>query len=124
MIRASRMALVGRVAGTVALEDGLELPATCGANSIGLSIFVPIAVDTDGGIWTGHTSEDGSFTIQPLLPGTYDLSYEPEVDFEDGSVVTFSASVDPGSVDVEAGTVATADYTIDDVQCSPPGGGS
>jgi len=123
LIRASRMALVGGVAGTVALEDGLEPPATCGANAIGLSIFMPIAVDSDGGIWTGHTSEDGSFTIQPLLPGSYDLSYEPEIDFEDGSVVTFNASADPSSAEVEAGTVVTANYTIDDVQCSPPNGG-
>jgi hypothetical protein len=124
LIRASRMALVGGVAGTVSLAEGLEPPATCGGNTIGLSAFMPIAVDADAGHWTGRTSPDGSYAIQPLLPGTYDLTYEAEADFEDGSVVTFSASADPGSVDVEAGSVATANYTIDDVLCTPPGGGS
>ena len=124
LIRASRMALVGGIAGTVSFAEGLEPPTTCGDNTVGLSNFMPIAVDADAGLWSGRTSSDGSFSIQPLLPGTYDLSYEQEADFEDGSLVTFGAIVDPGSVDVEAGLVATASYTIETVECTPPSGGS
>ena len=122
MIRCSSMPLVGGVAGMVSLADGVELPATCGNNDIDLRVFKPVAVDADSQEWTGHTSPGGWFKIQPLLPGTYDLSYVSEVDFQDGSVLTFSASVDPGSVTVEAGSSEDADYTIDDVVCSPGGG--
>lgn len=122
MIRCSSMPMVGGVAGTVSLADGVELPATCGNNDIDLRVFKPVAIDADLEEWTGHTSLDGWFKIQPLLPGNYDLSYVAGIDFQDGSVLTFSASVDPGSVTVEAGSSEDADYTIDDVMCSPGGG--
>jgi len=121
LIRGSRLPLVGGIAGMVSLVEGVELPAACGANEITLRIFKPIAVDADQESWTGNVSAAGEFSIQPLLPGTYGLSYEPDIDFEDGSIVTFAATANPGSATVEAGIVARADYTINSVQCSPGG---
>ncbi len=124
VIRCLSMRLVGSIAGTVSPADGVELPMTCGSNYVSLRAFKPLAIDADQEVWSGHTSPHGWFKIQPLQPGPYDLSYESEVEFDDGSVVTFSASASPTSVNVEAGVIAEADYTIDDAQCNPGGSGS
>ena len=124
VIRCSSMASVGTIAGTVSLVDGVELPATCGSNNISLATFVPVAFDAGDEASTGHTSPGGWFRIRHLDAGTYDLSHEPEIDFDDGSVVNFAASADPGALDVAAGVTAEASYTIDEVQCSPGGGGN
>ena len=121
LIRASRLPLVGGIEGTVSLAEGVEMPAACGDNEVTLQIFKPIAKDADQESWTGQTSASGEFAIQPLLPGTYELLYELDIDFEDGSLVTFAATANPSSTTVEAGSVAQADYTINSVQCSPGG---
>jgi hypothetical protein len=122
MIRCSSMSHIGEVAGTVTLAEGIELPASCGNNDLSLRIFKPLAIDAEQEIWTGHTSMNGEFKIRPLAPGLYDLDYEPDIDFDDGSVVSFSASVDPSSVEVKAGGTAGADYMIESVGCTPGGG--
>lgn len=121
-IHCSDMPLVGEISGTVSPGEGVELPETCGDNALSLGAFTPLATDSESEVWSGHTSPAGIYKIRPLLPGSYDLSYESEIDYQDGSVITFSASVDPGSVEVVAGGTANADYTIDGAACSSGGG--
>jgi hypothetical protein len=122
LIRCASMPLVGEIAGTVKLAENVELPAVCGENEISLRIFTPLAVDAEGEVWTGHTSQSGDFKIRPLLAGMYELGYEPEIDFEDGSLVTLTASADPASVEVETGGSAHSDFTIESASCTPGGG--
>jgi hypothetical protein len=126
VIHVAEMDMTGSVAGTVALGPNVQMPSTCGANDVSLSLFVPVAINGASDVFSGSVAGDGSYTIGPLAPGGYSLFWEPEIQFNDGSELEFSQvsiqtdpATDPPTVTVVAGGIASADYTILEVGCNP-----
>jgi len=112
----------GRITGSVALAQGVTLPACGGQSTNDLSKFVPTAkVDTT--TRTGTTVVSGgtaTYTIAALRPGSYTLGVAP-VGFANGDTLTFTAAATPASVTVASGATATAGYTVSAAACKVKG---
>ena len=112
-------AIVGAVTSSV---DPLGACGGGGERPIALSDFVPTATLQGGGTpETGSVdASDGTYTIDGLAPGTYDLGYEATVEVDIGGVTwTISFTADhPADVSVTANSDVQADYNITAVSCS------
>ena len=113
------------VSGTVALQEGVAIPA-CPANQPrSLRDFVPTAtsrttVDGDGAPLhrTGSTVDAGAFRIGPLESDTWALGYVSEIGFGSDRLV-FEATVDPDVVDVGDQGASGVSYRITSATCEP-----
>ena len=122
VIVATEASQAGSIAGTVATGEGVSIPE-CGGAARSVEDFVPTATsasDTET-VKSAEVAGDGSYTIGTVSPGDWTMGFESEIDFDDGDVLTFGADVSPGTVTVEAGAEATADYTITSASCDTGG---
>jgi hypothetical protein len=118
VVMATDFQATGSLGGTVALADGVTLPATCGGQPVDLSAFVPEATIGDVTI-TGSTDADGSYSFPFLAPALYTLGYAGEVTFENGDTLTFGAEPSVETVTIASGAAPTADYTVTAATCDP-----
>jgi hypothetical protein len=114
VLHASDFQLSGEVYGTVALEDGVEIPA-CGGADRGIDAFVPTAATADI-IRSGTTGADGTFVVAWLAPGDYTLG-AAEVEYENGESLTFEAAADPAQVSIGSGARVEANILVSGVTC-------
>lgn len=119
VLHATDVEFSGGVAGTVALADGVTLPA-CGGATPDLTAFVPLAIAGD--TTSGQTQADGAFQIAPLAPGDYSLSHDDVVGYENGDTLRIDAGAQPASVTVTSGGSASAAYTVTGATCQAAGG--
>ncbi len=109
----------GKVTGKVSIADGFTLPS-CSERPVTLQDFIPIATNSEGDK-AGTVDDQAQFTIPYLTPGEYTLGFLTPVEIDiNGTLwsVTFEATADPGTVTVEPGQVATADYTVSGATCT------
>lgn len=124
VIRTSTVELTGSIAGTVTVDNSVTIP-TCGGSARSVQDFVPTATATLG---TGSATEqgsvaaDGSYEIDYLTPATWTMGYVAKVGYQGGDTLRFTATADPGSVDVTSGAKAASDYTVTSAQCTSAGG--
>lgn len=120
VVHATELETTGGITGTVALAEGVALPATCGGAAVTLAHFVPRATSTADAaiVVSGTTSTAGAFSFPFVAPGTYALGFS-EVEFDNGEVLTFEATVAPETVTVASGgSVASAAYTVTAATCA------
>lgn len=116
LIRTSEVQATATVSGEVSLAEGENVPS-CGGEGRSVADFVPVLLDAGDPAASGDVSTDGSYSIDFLEPGTYGVDYEGEIDFDNGDVLSFTASAGKDQVDVESGGEATVDYTISGASC-------
>lgn len=127
VIHAGAMDASGEITGTVALAEGLSLPACPDGTDHGLDVFVPMAeaqtlVDDSAQpiMRSGHTNPDGTFAIGNLAEDTYTLGYDSEIAIGDYTL-SIVAEVTPADATVVAGTTQDGvAYTITEASCVPP----
>lgn len=117
VITATRLETTGVVEGTVALAEGVTLPA-CGGGEVDLTHFIPMVVDGDI-TYSGNTSVEGDHRFPFVAPGTYTTAYVEGVDYDNDETLTFTATADVSSVTVTSGGSATVNYTITGASCGP-----
>lgn len=108
--------MLGTIDGTVALDDGVTLPATCGGTTGAITQFRPFAVMGEDTI-TGVVDEAGAYSITGLMPGTYTLGHWAELSFTDGATLTFAAAATPASVTVPEGDVVESNFVVTSATC-------
>ncbi len=118
----------GSIAGTVSTDPGVNLPASCGGQTITLAHFEPTA-ESGGMTWTGAVDEtDGSYEIANLPPSDdYVLDFTPEFTFANNDKLTFNADIldasdtpITGPVEVMDGMTFIANYVITAADCIVP----
>jgi hypothetical protein len=119
VMHATHVGMSGGIRGTVALAEGVDLPA-CGGGDTDLTVFVPRAL-AGADTLSGSTAADGAFAISPLHPATYDLAHAAEVTFTNGDTLEIAATATPATVTVASGQQAQADYTITAAECKAAG---
>lgn len=114
---------VKSIRGTVGLGTGAVIEECPEGQARGLADFVPTAasqtlVDGDGKpiMKSGVVAEDGTFQINFLPDGGYDMGYQAALDFGEFSLV-FTASVDQPVVSVAGADVEGVTYTIESGEC-------
>jgi hypothetical protein len=105
----------GTIKGSVALAQGVTLPA-CGGAATTLTQFVPLAILTPDTL-TGTVDAQGAFRITSVFPGTYTLSYAKDLTFTNGDSLTFTAAPSVPTVNVAQADSATANYSISAASC-------
>lgn len=116
VLTGAEMATAGSIAGTVALAEGVTLPATCGGADVSLASFIPRALIGADTLASGSTDASGAYRIRYLAPGSYTLGHAT-VTYDGGQTLAFTAAATPASVTVASGATATADYTISAATC-------
>jgi len=123
-------AAVATISGTVALADGITVPA-CGNADRTLAEFVPTAtattlMDSEDNplMFTGVTEEGDEgfvFHIDVTDFDTYDLGNEAETVFDTDKLVWTVDPADPATATVDADNteVTGVTYTVTDVTCDP-----
>lgn len=115
----------GSIAGTVSLDQGVSLPASCGGQTITLADFVPTA-ESGGMTWSGAVdANNGSYEIANLPPSDdYVLSFIDEIEFSNGDELNFTANIldasdaaITGAVEVMDGMTFIANYVITGAEC-------
>ena len=107
----------GSIEGTVALADGVAIPACGGGDAPTLLSFVPTATAGEV-VKTGTTAQDGAayrYTIAAVAAGTYAMGVD-RVGFANGDTLTFTATATPSSVTVASGE-AQSDYSVTAASC-------
>jgi hypothetical protein len=111
------------IEGTVALAEGVQIPACPGETARSVEDFIPTAVarnlTEDGGLMvirSGHVDDDGEFEIDYLADDVYEMSYVPAIDFE-GAALVFEAGVWPAEVTVQGEDVEGVVYRITAASC-------
>ena len=107
--------LPGTISGTVALAQGVTLPACGGQTTLDLTRFVPTATSGTT-LKTGTTAAGGAYTIGAVAPGSYTLGVD-RVGFANGDSLSFAATATPASVTVASGAASTASYSITSATC-------
>lgn len=121
VLQATKIEASADIRGTVALANGVSLPATCGGQAIDLSKFVPTATAGDI-VKTGTTDANGSFRISFAAPGTYTLGTAP-VAFDNQDTLYVTAAATPPTVTVVSGQPAAAAYQVTAASCKVKAGG-
>jgi hypothetical protein len=124
VMHATEFETTGGISGTVALDDGVALPETCGEAEVTLAHFVPTATSTADAaiVLSGVTDTAGDFSFPFVAPGTYTMGFA-EIEFDNGEVLTFEATVDPETVTVgSGGAVASAAYLVTAATCEAASG--
>lgn len=117
VMTATRLETTGVIEGTVALADGVTLPA-CGGGDVDLTHFIPTVVDGEI-TYSGNTSVEGDHRFPFVAPGTYTTAYVEGIDYDNDETLTFTATADVSSVTVASGGSATVNYTITGATCAP-----
>ncbi|HEU0077091.1 MAG TPA: DUF4382 domain-containing protein [Longimicrobiaceae bacterium] len=104
----------GTISGTVALAQGVTIPA-CGGATLDLTRFVPTAT-AGTTLKTGTTAANGAYPIGAVAPGTYTLGVD-RVGFANGDTLSFAATATPASVAVASGATATSNYSVTSATC-------
>lgn len=119
--RKSGGTVLGSIAGTVALAQGVTIPACGGEASPGLARFVPTATDAATGITrTGTTQAGGAYTVGAVPAGSYALGVD-RVGFANGDTLAFTATASPATVTVSDGARAAAGYSVTAATCRAKG---
>ncbi|HEX2190016.1 MAG TPA: DUF4382 domain-containing protein [Longimicrobiaceae bacterium] len=106
---------LGSISGTVALAQGVTVPACGGAATLDLTRFVPTAT-AGATVKTGSAQAGGAYVIGSVPAGSYTLGVDP-VGFANGDTLTFTAAATPASVAVSDGATASADYSVTAASC-------
>lgn len=121
VMRVLDLEVTGRIEGNIvdAEEPTIESFPECGGGTTGVEDFVPLAVNTVTleDTASGTVDPDGSYAILASA-GTYEMTFEDAVDFDNGDRLLFDATPsveDP--VDLAEGAVETVDYELDEVSC-------
>jgi hypothetical protein len=114
LLSATELGLSGSIVGTVSWAD-TDPQLSCGDGTVTLADFRPTATSGEV-IKTGTPTEDGSYRISFVAPGTWTMGFE-SLTFDNGDVLTFEAT-HPESVEVTSGSVATADFSITSAACN------
>lgn len=109
----------GSIGGTVALAQGVAIPACGGQTAPDLTRFVPTAA-AGTTLKTGTTSAGGAYTIGAVAPGSYTLGVD-RVGFANGDTLSFAATATPATVTVAPGAAATASYSVTSATCKAKG---
>lgn len=120
MVIASDFQTGGTISGKVTLAEEVTMP-TCGDVVTDLTYFTPLASDGDEIEKTGIVVVDGTYTISFVPPGDYTMDYVGSTDVDsNGTLWTLNleATIDPTTVTVGSGGMATADYTITEATCT------
>lgn len=105
----------GRISGNVALATGVTIPQ-CGGGANTLAVFKPIAtMGTD--TLSAAVDSLGAYSITTIDPGTYTLGFSKDVTYTNGDSLTFAAAPSVATVNVPAGTTATANYQVTAATC-------
>lgn len=113
------------VSGTVELPPMTPVPSSCGGTST-IEAFMPLLVDADNdrASWTGRVGSDGTYEIDFVPPGNYEVTNVESVEFEDEVLtVSASSSATTGVLQIEPGQDANLDFTISGASCDPLSGG-
>lgn len=118
---------VKSIRGMVGLGTNVAIPPCPAEQARGLKDFVPTAasqtlVDGDGLPITksGVVAEDGTFQINFLPDGYYDMGYLAALVLGDHTLV-FTATVNEATVNVAGADVEGVTYTIESADCQGPG---
>lgn len=107
----------GAIKGTVALAEGVAIPACGGGDAPTLLKVVPTATAGET-VRTGTTVQDGEayrYTISGVAAGTYAMGVD-RVGFANGDTLTFTATATPSSVTVASAEVQS-DYSVTAASC-------
>lgn len=115
VMTATEVGFAGGISGTVALAQGVTLPA-CGGAATDLTAFVPRAVAGADSV-SGTTQAGGAYAMGAVQPGTYTLTYASPISYTNGDTLTFTAAATPASVTVASGATATANYQVTAASC-------
>lgn len=120
VIRATNVAATGGILGMVTLAEGLVLP-TCGGAPVTISQFVPTATLADG-VLSATTNTDGALTFSFVVPGTYTMGFTETVAYDNGDVLTFTATPSATTATIGSGGSFDVDYVITGATCTvaPP----
>ena len=106
----------GAISGTVALAQGVTLPA-CGGSPSTVELFTPWALAGTDTI-RATVDADGAYRIGSLLPGTYGIGFDADFTaYENGDSLTFTATPSETSVDVDEDEEETVDFSITAASC-------
>ncbi|CAN5314604.1 hypothetical protein BH23GEM4_BH23GEM4_11240 [soil metagenome] len=115
VVTATNLELSGGIVGSVALAEGVALPA-CGGAASDLTRFVPQASAGEVTV-SGTTAADGTYAIRYVAPDDYTLGYEAALGFENGDTLSFDATASPATVSVASGAIANANYLVSAASC-------
>ena len=114
VVHATAVGFAGGIAGTVAVAQGVTLPA-CGGSPVAVTAFVPQAV-AGTSTFTSAVGTDGRYRIT-VAPGTYTMGYAPALSFANGDSLMVTAAPSAASATVASGGTATVDYSITAATC-------
>lgn len=114
VLRATGVGFSAGIAGTVAVAQGVTLPA-CGGGAVTVQAFTPRAVAGADSL-NATVGADGRYRIT-AAPGTYAMTYKPVIAFTNGDSLTVAATPSAPSVTVASGATATSDYSITAATC-------
>jgi hypothetical protein len=117
VLRATDFTASGGISGTVALAQGVALPAACGGSPVAITQFVPRALVGTDTAASGAVDAGGAYHMRYVAPGTYTLGYAPSLVLANGQTLSFTATAQPASVTVASGGSATANYSITAATC-------
>lgn len=117
-ITSSTVDASGTISGNVSVESGIEFPV-CDGDSTSVADFVPqaYATGTDSVVKSGNVDSDGSYQIQFLAAGDYDVGFADSVVVATEDTLVYQASSSTTTATVESGMETTVDYTVSDVSC-------
>lgn len=108
---------LGSIGGTVALAQGVTIPACGGQATLDLTRFVPTATDAGTSTTkTGTTQANGAYTIGAVPAGTYAMGVD-RVGFANGDTLSFTATATPSAVTVASGAAAASNYSVTAATC-------
>ncbi len=120
VMRVLDLELTGRIEGSILdAEDPTVSFPTCGERETSVEDFKPLAANTvtTEDTASGTVNADSSYAILTSA-GTYEMTYEDTVDFDNGDQLLFDATPsvqDP--VDLAENAVETVNYELVDVSC-------
>ena len=114
VMHATTVGFAGGIAGTVAVAQGVTLPA-CGGSAVAVTAFVPQAV-AGSETFTGAVGTDGRYRVT-VAPGTYTMGYAPALSFANGDSLMVTAAPSTATASVAAGSTATVDYSVTAATC-------
>ncbi len=115
VIHATAVGLAGGITGTVAVAQGLALPA-CGGSAVAVTAFVPQAT-TGTETFTSAVGADGRYRIT-VGPGTYTMGYAPALSFANGDSLTVTAAPSGPPARGAPGATAPVDSRITAATCT------
>jgi hypothetical protein len=114
VMQATAVGFAGGIGGTVALAQGVTLPA-CGGAAVALTSFVPQATSA-GSTYSSAVGTDGRYKIT-VPAGTFTMAYAPALSFANGDSLLVTAAPSVPTATVASGGSATVDYSVTAATC-------